>query len=161
MVEIRDNETANRHQLGAHQPPGVHDGSRQQRPRRPQASQHGRRSVSVHLRRNCVLAQRRCATSATTAAGEGLAPAAWKESALDPAPNTRTCSTKAWAASGAAAPAQGRTAICELLDLNGIHEMILEKRPTSEIKKAAREEGMRFLRVGSGAGARRSHHLAG
>jgi type IV pilus assembly protein PilB len=24
--------------------------------------------------------------------------------------------------------------------------MILEKRPTSEIKKAAREEGMRFLR---------------
>src|SRR3954453_6533075 len=42
---------------------------------------------------------------------------------------------------------KGRLAICELLDLSDrIREMILEKRPTSEIKKAAREEGMRFLR---------------
>ena len=52
------------------------------------------------------------------------------------------------AASSAAAPAtRGGTAICELLDLSDrIREMILERRPTSEIKKAAREEGMRFLR---------------
>ena len=36
---------------------------------------------------------------------------------------------------------KGRTAICELLDLSDpIREMILERRPTSEIKKAAREE---------------------
>jgi type IV pilus assembly protein PilB len=42
---------------------------------------------------------------------------------------------------------KGRSAICELLDLTDhIRELILEKRPTSEIKKAAREEGMRFLR---------------
>ena len=42
---------------------------------------------------------------------------------------------------------KGRTAICELLDLSDrIREMILEKRPTSEIKKVARDEGMRFLR---------------
>jgi type II secretory ATPase GspE/PulE/Tfp pilus assembly ATPase PilB-like protein len=42
---------------------------------------------------------------------------------------------------------KGRTAICELLDLSdNIREMILAKRATSEIKKAAREEGMRFLR---------------
>jgi type IV pilus assembly protein PilB len=42
---------------------------------------------------------------------------------------------------------KGRTAICELLDLSdNIRELILAKRPTSEIKKAAREEGMRFLR---------------
>ena len=42
---------------------------------------------------------------------------------------------------------KGRTAICELLDLSDhIREMILERRPTSEVKKAAREEGMRFLR---------------
>jgi type II secretory ATPase GspE/PulE/Tfp pilus assembly ATPase PilB-like protein len=42
---------------------------------------------------------------------------------------------------------KGRMAICELLDLTDrIREMILERRPTSEIKKAAREEGMRFLR---------------
>jgi type IV pilus assembly protein PilB len=42
---------------------------------------------------------------------------------------------------------KGRTAICDLLDLSDrIREMILERRPTSEIKTAAREEGMRFLR---------------
>ena len=42
---------------------------------------------------------------------------------------------------------RGRTAIHELLDLTDrIREMILEKRPTSEIRRAAREEGMRFLR---------------
>mgnify|MGYP003587020919 CR=1 FL=1 len=42
---------------------------------------------------------------------------------------------------------KGRQAICELLDLSDrIREMILASRPTSEIKKAAREEGMRFLR---------------
>jgi type IV pilus assembly protein PilB len=41
----------------------------------------------------------------------------------------------------------GRTAIHELLDLSDrIRELILEKRPSSEIRKAAHEEGMRFLR---------------
>jgi len=42
---------------------------------------------------------------------------------------------------------RGRTAIHELLDLTDrIRELILEKKPTSEVRKAAREEGMRFLR---------------
>jgi type II secretory ATPase GspE/PulE/Tfp pilus assembly ATPase PilB-like protein len=42
---------------------------------------------------------------------------------------------------------KGRTAICELLNLSDpIREMILDRRPTSEIKKTAHEEGMRFLR---------------
>ncbi|HEY0565393.1 MAG TPA: GspE/PulE family protein [Terriglobales bacterium] len=42
---------------------------------------------------------------------------------------------------------RGRTAIHELLDLTDrIREMILERRPSSEIKKAAQAEGMRFLR---------------
>jgi type II secretory ATPase GspE/PulE/Tfp pilus assembly ATPase PilB-like protein len=42
---------------------------------------------------------------------------------------------------------KGRQAICELLDLSDpIREMILARRPTSEIKRTAREEGMRFLR---------------
>jgi type IV pilus assembly protein PilB len=42
---------------------------------------------------------------------------------------------------------KGRTAICELLDLTDrIRDMILERRPNSEIKRAAHEEGMRFLR---------------
>ncbi len=41
----------------------------------------------------------------------------------------------------------GRTAICELLNLSDrIREMIISRRPTSEIKRAAREEGMSFLR---------------
>ena len=42
---------------------------------------------------------------------------------------------------------RGRSAIHELLDLTDkIREMILNKRPTSEIKRAAREDGMTFLR---------------
>jgi type IV pilus assembly protein PilB len=42
---------------------------------------------------------------------------------------------------------RGRTSIHELLDLSErIREMILERRPASEIKRVAREEGMTFLR---------------
>jgi type IV pilus assembly protein PilB len=42
---------------------------------------------------------------------------------------------------------RGRTAIHELLDLSErIREMILDKRPASEIRRTAREEGMTFLR---------------
>jgi type II secretory ATPase GspE/PulE/Tfp pilus assembly ATPase PilB-like protein len=42
---------------------------------------------------------------------------------------------------------KGRMAICELLDLSdSIREMILDRRPSSEIKKTAHDEGMRFLR---------------
>ena len=42
---------------------------------------------------------------------------------------------------------RGRTAIHELLDLSDrIREMILERRPASEIKRVAHDEGMTFLR---------------
>ena len=42
---------------------------------------------------------------------------------------------------------RGRTAIGELLDLTDpLRELILGRRPTSEIKQAARRAGMRFLR---------------
>ncbi len=42
---------------------------------------------------------------------------------------------------------RGRSAIHELLDLSEpIREMILERRPASEIRRQAREEGMTFLR---------------
>jgi type IV pilus assembly protein PilB len=42
---------------------------------------------------------------------------------------------------------KGRIAICELLDLSdNIRQLILARRPSTEIKKAARDEGMRFLR---------------
>ena len=41
----------------------------------------------------------------------------------------------------------GRLAVSELLDLSDqIRELILSKRPASEIKRAAKEEGMTFLR---------------
>jgi type IV pilus assembly protein PilB len=41
----------------------------------------------------------------------------------------------------------GRMAIAELLDLSDrIRGLILERRPAAEIKKAAKEEGMIFLR---------------
>src|ERR1700739_2357356 len=42
---------------------------------------------------------------------------------------------------------RGRSAITELLDLSdNIREMIINRRPTSEIKRAAKAEGMTFLR---------------
>jgi type IV pilus assembly protein PilB len=41
----------------------------------------------------------------------------------------------------------GRTAVAELLDMSDrIRQMILDRRPAVEIKQAAREEGMTFLR---------------
>src|SRR5579863_1712709 len=49
----------------------------------------------------------------------------------------------------------GRTAICELLDLSDrIREMIIDRRPTSEIKRVARDEGMITLRESGLAKAR-------
>jgi type IV pilus assembly protein PilB len=42
---------------------------------------------------------------------------------------------------------RGRTAIHELLDLTDpIREIILEKKPSSEVRKLAQQEGMQFLR---------------
>jgi len=42
---------------------------------------------------------------------------------------------------------RGRTAIAELLDMSDrIREMILQKKPGSDIKRAAKDEGMTFLR---------------
>jgi type IV pilus assembly protein PilB len=42
---------------------------------------------------------------------------------------------------------KGRTAICELLDVSdSVREMILARRSSADIKRAAREEGMVFLR---------------
>jgi type IV pilus assembly protein PilB len=42
---------------------------------------------------------------------------------------------------------RGRTAIAEILELSDtIREMILERKPLSEVKKQAKAEGMTFLR---------------
>ena len=99
---------------------------------------------------NCVLAQRlvRNICHALQAAGEGRRAQLLEESGLDPAlEHTHTFYEGVGCIECGGTGYKGRTAICELLDLTDhIREMILEKRPTSEIKKAAREEGMRFLR---------------
>ena len=98
---------------------------------------------------NCVLAQRlvrvictHCKRPATVSA------ALLEESGLDPSlERTHVFYEGIGCIECNGTGFKGRQAICELLDLTDrIREMILERRPISEIKKAAREEGMRFLR---------------
>src|SRR6476660_2244793 len=98
---------------------------------------------------NCILAQRlvrlicdSCRTevhySPEILEASGLDPAQWGKVPLYEGPGCIECAGTGF---------RGRTAIHELLDLSDrIREMILAKKPTSEIRRAAREEGMRFLR---------------
>ncbi len=98
---------------------------------------------------NCILAQRlvrliceSCRTEVhyppEVMEASGLDPAQWGQVPLYEGPGCIECAGTGF---------RGRTAIHELLDLSDrIREMILAKRPTSEIRRAAREEGMRFLR---------------
>ena len=98
---------------------------------------------------NCVLAQRLVRNICTHCKRPMVPTAALlEESGLDPSlASTHTFYEGIGCIECNATGYKGRMAICELLDLSDhIREMILEKRPTSEIKKAAREEGMRFLR---------------
>jgi type IV pilus assembly protein PilB len=68
----------------------------------------------------------------------GLDPKVWREMPLMEGAGCFECGGTGF---------RGRTAIHELLDLSDrIREIILDKRPTSEIRRAAREEGMTFLR---------------
>jgi type IV pilus assembly protein PilB len=68
----------------------------------------------------------------------GLNPAEWADAKFAEGAGCIECSGSGF---------RGRTAIHELLDLSDhIREMIVSRRPTSEIKRAAREEGMTFLR---------------
>ncbi len=98
---------------------------------------------------NCVLAQRLVRTVCedckhpVTISNEVL-----QESAINPERITdRTIYEGAGCMECGGTGYKGRTAICELLDLtDDIREMILDKRPTSEIKNVARLAGMRFLR---------------
>jgi type IV pilus assembly protein PilB len=98
---------------------------------------------------NCILAQRlvrliceSCRTvvhyPAEVLEASGLDPQQWSQVSLYEGQGCIECSGTGY---------RGRTAIHELLDLSdNIREMILAKKPTSEIRRAAREEGMRFLR---------------
>jgi type II secretory ATPase GspE/PulE/Tfp pilus assembly ATPase PilB-like protein len=98
---------------------------------------------------NCVLAQRLvrricedCKRPVTMAREQLL------ESAMDPElATTSTFYEGAGCIECGGTGYKGRTAICELMDLTDrIRDMILDRRPTSEIKRAARDEGMTFLR---------------
>jgi type II secretory ATPase GspE/PulE/Tfp pilus assembly ATPase PilB-like protein len=98
---------------------------------------------------NCVLAQRlvrricdHCRRPATVSREQLI------ESAMDPElSRTHAFSEGAGCIECGGTGFKGRTAICELMDLTDkIRDMILERRPTSEIKRAAKDEGMTFLR---------------
>jgi len=98
---------------------------------------------------NCVLAQR--LVRLICPACRRPAPVtrqALVESALDPAlAATHTFYEGGGCIECGGTGYKGRTAICELLGLSDrVREMILERRSSSEIKRTAREEGMRFLR---------------
>src|SRR5450432_891311 len=98
---------------------------------------------------NCILAQRlvrviceNCKRPKKFTAQElrdgGLDPAKWADFVFAEGGGCLECSGTGY---------HGRTAICELLDLTDrIREMIIERRPTSEIKRIARDEGMITLR---------------
>jgi len=98
---------------------------------------------------NCVLAQRLVRTICHHCKRPAkVTPALLEESGLDLAlEHTHTFYEGIGCIECGGTGYKGRMAICELLDLSDhIREMILDKKPTSEIKKAARDEGMRFLR---------------
>ncbi|MFP5235524.1 MAG: GspE/PulE family protein [Acidobacteriota bacterium] len=98
---------------------------------------------------NCILAQRLvrticeyCARTVRynndTLLSSGLDPAEWRDFEFREGGGCMECGGTGY---------RGRTAIHELLDLTDpIRELILEKKPTSEVRKLAQKEGMSFLR---------------
>src|SRR5216684_1651488 len=98
---------------------------------------------------NCIMAQRLvrviCANckkprrySPQELKEAGLDPVVWSNVTLVEGAGCLECSGTGY---------HGRTAICELLDLTDrIREMIVDRRPTSEIKRVACDEGMIALR---------------
>ncbi len=98
---------------------------------------------------NCILAQRLVRVICENCKKPAHYPeAVLEESGLDPREWThRTFYEGAGCLDCSGTGFRGRTAIHELLDLSDrIRQLILDKRPSSEIKAAAREEGMTFLR---------------
>jgi len=98
---------------------------------------------------NCILAQRLVRLICESCKREveppwdlfeesGLAPDAWKGAGFYEGAGCPQCNQTGF---------RGRTAIGELLALSDrIRELILDKRPSSEIRRAAREDGMFTLR---------------
>ena len=68
----------------------------------------------------------------------GLEPEEWRDFKFKEGPGCMECGGTGF---------RGRSAIHELLELDDeIREMLLAKRPGSEIRKKAKEKGMAFLR---------------
>jgi type IV pilus assembly protein PilB len=98
---------------------------------------------------NCILAQRlvrvicdHCKHEVhyddDTLETSGLDPQAWRDLTFFEGDGCIECGGTGY---------RGRTAIHEILDLSDrVREMILAKKPSSEIRKVAKEEGMHFLR---------------
>ncbi len=98
---------------------------------------------------NCILAQRlvrvlcpRCKEEVRYDSEQlleaGLKPAKYQDRTFYEARGCMDCGDTGY---------QGRTAIAELLELSDvIREMILERKPLSEVKKQAKDEGIVFLR---------------
>jgi type IV pilus assembly protein PilB len=98
---------------------------------------------------NCILAQRLVRVICFNCRTEVRYPASiLEESGLDAAANSDTPFFEGLGCIECAGTGfRGRTAICELLDMSDrIRELILAKRPTSEIRRAAKEEGLSSLR---------------
>jgi type IV pilus assembly protein PilB len=98
---------------------------------------------------NCIMAQRLVRVICPNCKKQRkYSPEELKEAGLDPAVwATVVFSEGAGCLECSGTGYHGRTAICELLDLTDrIREMIIDRRPTSEIKRVAREEGMITLR---------------
>jgi type IV pilus assembly protein PilB len=98
---------------------------------------------------NCILAQRLvrvlcpvCKTPVKYTRKQllesGLSPQKYKDRLFYETPGCEACYHTGY---------QGRTAIAELLQLSDeIRELILERKPLSEVRKRAKSEGMTFLR---------------
>jgi len=98
---------------------------------------------------NCIMAQRLVrVVCASCKKPKRYSPEELKEAGLDPAVwESVTFAEGAGCLECSGTGYHGRTAICELLDLTDrIREMIVDRRPTSEIKRVACEEGMITLR---------------
>jgi type II secretory ATPase GspE/PulE/Tfp pilus assembly ATPase PilB-like protein len=99
------------------------------------------------VRINCEHCKRPVKYPAQMYIESGLDPNEWCDLELMEGPGCFECGGTGY---------RGRTAIHELLDLSDrIRELILDRRPTSEIKRLAREEGMTFLRESAVDKARR------
>jgi type IV pilus assembly protein PilB len=98
---------------------------------------------------NCIMAQRLVRVICPNCKKpKRYSPEELKEAGLDPAVWANvTFAEGAGCLECSGTGHHGRTAICELLDLTDrIREMIVDRRPTSEIKRVACEEGMITLR---------------